>query len=359
MTIFPLQAQSLKPKALLDRFGERPLPLLLCFIVLSLLTRWLSLVVDVIDIDESAHILGAWEILRGRTLYNEFVDNKPPLLYAYYIAAQLVFGRGLVPVHLFTAVLTVPITALGVAALLGWRRLGVIGGAAYLIFSAAFLAHDMLASHAELLMVAPGVWALVLLKDERAARRPGHALGAGVLLGLAVLLKYQIATWIGGCAVAILWAGWRGNQFRLALAAVGALAAGFALVLACTRFVFLHLGAARDLVYGTLQSNIRYTANPITLREAIERAAGYLLPFVIVTGPLWWGAWRSIRENPDRYQSVLLAATLACSVPAVCPRTSLVTRDDENFLVRQRVDVIAEQFTTPLNEIGLRLLVAR
>ena len=82
------------------------------FVVASLLTRWLSLVVEILDMDEAAHAVGSWVLLDGGRLYTDFVDNKPPLLYGYYALAQLLLGRGLLSVHLFTAVVTVPLAAL-------------------------------------------------------------------------------------------------------------------------------------------------------------------------------------------------------------------------------------------------------
>ena len=39
--------------------------------------------------------MGSWVLLDGGRLYTDFVDNKPPLLYAYYALAQLLLGRGL------------------------------------------------------------------------------------------------------------------------------------------------------------------------------------------------------------------------------------------------------------------------
>ena len=47
------------------------------FVLASLLTRWLSLVVEVLDVDETAHAVGSWVLLDGGRLYTDFVDNKP------------------------------------------------------------------------------------------------------------------------------------------------------------------------------------------------------------------------------------------------------------------------------------------
>src|SRR4029078_5269706 len=109
-------------------------------------TRWLSLAVDVVDVDEACHIVGSWQLMRGGLLYTDFVDNKPPLLYAFYAAAQALAGRGLFAVHLATALCVVPFTDLAVSACYRQRRTGLIAALTFLLYSSAFLGHDMLAT---------------------------------------------------------------------------------------------------------------------------------------------------------------------------------------------------------------------
>ena len=104
------------PASAMPRLARKPVLLFALFVAVSLLTRWLSLVVEVLDVDEAAYVVGSWELLRGRLLYADFVDNKPPLLYVYYALAQAAFGRGLIAVHLATALVTVPATALAASA---------------------------------------------------------------------------------------------------------------------------------------------------------------------------------------------------------------------------------------------------
>jgi hypothetical protein len=70
------------------------------FLATSLATRGFLLGVDILDVDEAMHIVGSWQLLRGRHLYVGFVDNKPPLLYAYYAFAQLTTGQANVAVQI-------------------------------------------------------------------------------------------------------------------------------------------------------------------------------------------------------------------------------------------------------------------
>src|SRR5262245_41470824 len=89
------------PRDAESRRGARPAPmrlpaphspwrvpaLLALFVGVSLLTRWLSLSVELLDMDEAAHAVGSWVLRDGGLLYRDFVDNKPPLLYVYYALA--------------------------------------------------------------------------------------------------------------------------------------------------------------------------------------------------------------------------------------------------------------------------------
>ena len=50
--------------------------------------------VGILDTDEAAHAVGSWVLLDGGRLYTDFVDNKPPLLYAYYALAQILLAGG-------------------------------------------------------------------------------------------------------------------------------------------------------------------------------------------------------------------------------------------------------------------------
>jgi 4-amino-4-deoxy-L-arabinose transferase-like glycosyltransferase len=292
------------------------------FLVASLATRWISLIIDVIDIDETAHIVGAWEMLRGRVPYAEFVNNKPPLLYVYYALSQWLIGEGLWTVRLLTTTVTVPLTALGVSKYFDHSRTGVVAGLVLIVYGAAFLGHDMLSSNTEVLMLLPAAWALACVRDAGRAARPGWLLAAGTLVGLAALFRPQgvlfappIALAAGAAALAARPGAPRRAVGALARSAA-VLAAGLALPIAITGLVFARLGAADDLVYWVVTNNLGYAANPILAREAVERALSSFAPFLIVTCPLWWATWHALRREAVPYRRVLAASLVAFALPA-------------------------------------------
>lgn len=298
-----------RPGVVGEARGRLLLALFALFAIVSLLTRWLSLVVEVLDVDEAAHAVGSWVLLDGGRLYTDFVDNKPPLLYGYYALAQLLLGRGLLPVHAFTAVVTVPLVALAASAAFRHDRRGVAAGLLWLVYGASFLAHDMLAANAELVLLLPASWAIALVADEARAVRWRPLLLAGLLLGVATLVKHQAAFWLPALAWAALRARPSAESAGKARRVV-ALGFGFAVPLLATWAVFVVTGGAGDLLYWLVWRNVLYAANPITAAGALGRAASYLLPWLVATAPLWW-AWRNARPGLDEHHRRLVDGLVA------------------------------------------------
>ncbi len=282
----------------------------------ALFTRAPFLGVRFLDLDEAANLVGARELLRGGVLYVDFADNRPPLLYGFYALAARLLGAGMPAVRLLTALFVLPLTAFAASAFYRHDRRGAVAGLLYLVYGAAFLAHDMHSVSPEVLMLLPLGTAVALLRDEADARRVPRLVAAGLLVGVSVLLRQQAGFWLPALAVA----GWvAGARDRLP-ARVGralALVAGFVLPLACAWAFFAARGAASELVFWTLTHNLRYAQNPIPPAEALERAASYLLPFLTVTTPLWWAARRSRPLLGSSYARALTLGLLLFPLPAV------------------------------------------
>ena len=292
-------------------------------ILISLATRWLSLAVDVVDLDETCHIVGSWQLMRGGLLYTDFVDNKPPLLYVYYAAAQAIGGRGLFAVHLLTVLCVVPLTALAVSACYPRRRAGMIAALTFLLYSAAFIGHDMLATNAEILMVLPASWAIVLMRDEDWTADLWRATTAGLLLGAAVLFKPQIGTWIVAALVVLLRPGAVRPRRERLLAASALIAAAIVPAL-CALLYFWVRGGLGAFVYWAGPHNLWYADNPMTLVEAGRRFGGTAIPFLLVTSPLWIGWWRGYSLPQPRHWQVLVTALVVASVPPGIPGVPLL-----------------------------------
>ena len=173
--------------------------LLLLAVCLGL--RIVSLARPCLSDDEATYCVVAREMLHGRVLYRDVVDHKPPLIYLTYAATQALGGpeHGMLLLHLLTiafvwatALLLGRIAAAGVAA--GPRRRRPVRGGAALRrvhHDAARLRRaggELRALHAA---SADGVGSALPARVRGAAT--GALVGAGVLVGVAVLYKYQAA----------------------------------------------------------------------------------------------------------------------------------------------------------------------
>jgi hypothetical protein len=129
-----------------------------------------------------------------------------------------------------------------------------------------------------------------------------------------MLFKYQAAAWGPALAIAVVLAGRRDGPVRV-LGRLCLLAAGGLLPPLVAWGVSAGLGAGDAFVYWNWTHNLAYSANLASAGETAERAAAYLLPFLLATLPLWWAAWRS-RRALDDHAVALVAALLAFSALA-------------------------------------------
>ncbi|MCI0603762.1 glycosyltransferase family 39 protein [bacterium] len=289
--------------------------LFLLYVAFSLLTRGPFIPVEILDMDEAAHAVGSWTWMNGGLLYEDFINNKPPLLYVYYAFAQLLFGKGLLAVHWMTALLVVPLTAFAVSAFFDHEGTGISAALLYLLYGASFLAHDMQSTNAEILMVLPGAWAVVVVRKAEMSHSEGRMFLAGMLFGIGFLFKYQIALGILAVGTAALRTGSPRPVMQAgSLRSLVYLLAGFLLPAVITVLIFYHAGGTESLFYWLFWNNLLYSANPISWWEGTGRAASYLLPFLLVTLPLWW-FWLRSRKLFDDYRRALTTGLVLISIP--------------------------------------------
>lgn len=83
----------------------RPRSYLLFFILLSVLLRIGSFFYSVIDHDESTYLIIADQMVQGKVLYTDVIDNKPPGIFLLVAFAQLLFGKSIFGLRLLAALL--------------------------------------------------------------------------------------------------------------------------------------------------------------------------------------------------------------------------------------------------------------
>jgi hypothetical protein len=191
-----------------------------------------------------------------------------------YAIAQILFGSSLAAVRLFSDVVLVPLTALGIAAFYRYDRSGRAAGAAFTVASACLLAADAHATNCELVMLPALAWSCAAFRGEGGPLARG--LVSGLLLGVAALGKQPA---IACLPALVLLDGAREQQgpprrpegpWRSARTWT-ALLTGTLVPLLGAYAYFVARGSARDFVYWTWSYNLLHVRNPMPVADAVRR----------------------------------------------------------------------------------------
>jgi 4-amino-4-deoxy-L-arabinose transferase-like glycosyltransferase len=250
--------------------------LLLLGVCLSL--RMLSLVRPCLSDDEATYCVVAREMLHGRVLYRDVVDHKPPLIYLTYAATQALGGprHGMLFQHLLTiAFVWATALLLGRIAQRVSRRavdddVPFVAALLFIVFTTTLLDFDALAANCELYMLLPLTASVLLyLRAFERARTP-DLLGAGVLVGVAALYKYQAAVqlplYLGHLAIVH-----RRRAVRL-LGGWGAVGLGVVVPLGLSLWAVKRAGALDGALFW-FSFNAAYIRQGLRLSELGARAA--------------------------------------------------------------------------------------
>ena len=283
------------------------------FIGLSLCTRFITFLFPYFNLDEASHVMGS-RIMEHGMLYVDFADNKPPLLYVYFLLVRWLFDDSMLAVHLATVLIVLPLTAVFITFSFEQRQTGTLAAALYIICTSLYTASDMLATNCEILMLMPASAAFCCL---RLGGLKG-ALGFGFFIGMATLFKHPAAVWLPVLFIAAGAGLLRGDR-TLRSAAVRALAgaAAFALPLLAAAAVFALRGSFHDFFYWNVTHNILYTSSSMPAADKLYRAARFFLPFVLVQLPLILFAFSGRKLLSPRDRAILESALYLGVIPIV------------------------------------------
>ena len=283
---------------------------------------------SVLDWDESALILAAREMLRGHLPYTTFLDIKPPGSTALIAGAMLVLDERVAAARVlaFACVAATALLLRPIARELGGGRIAAfLAATLYIAFSARL---GGLAAHTEVLLAPFTAAGMLLLLREGAASgagRPPRAsrlLAAGLLLGIAVWIKY-----VPGAAAALV-AGvvllGALSRRRIGAARATGLGLTFASGLAAPGLASLAVYWASGLLDAFLYWNFgfafAYTGAGPGLKGILQRAAAALLELwpLLLLGAIHAGlALRRRGAAPDPWTLAALLGWLAGEAVAV------------------------------------------
>lgn len=281
----------------------RSVPWLLAAIVVL---RSPALVFGVLNIDECEFAVIARTLRAGGLLYVDVADIKPPLAYLAFLPGA--FGGDVVQ-WIFSVFWILATALLLRAAASRWTGSEEVGWAAAWCSLLAGLV-EVPSTNAEVIMNLPTAAALLSFVIAEKGGRLRHDLIAGVLVGLASLVKHQAAVALCAMAIPSLVTWVRSDRHRSAL---GRLLARWAL--SCLGFVlpwlaawtyFAILGHAPEFVDWSLARNFSYVG--VAATSGWSRFLVSLLVCVLLATPLVWIL--SVREAIRPPEPIRLALAL-------------------------------------------------
>lgn len=237
--------------------------------------------------DEAVYATMAQGILDGRVPYRDLFDNKPPVLYAWYIASFLLFGEEAYAPRLLAAAALAGTAALvhGQARLLFSRELAYGATAAFGACSALVIFTANATS--EIFMVLPMTASLLAFTVAVRGGKMRWMLVAGALGGIAMMTK-QVAVWNAAALglFAIMWGLRASGTLRQRLTPALLFAAGAAATSSLVLLPIVVTGAFHDFLDATVTFPIQQREES-PLPDAIRHfAIVALAKFPLYAGPV-------------------------------------------------------------------------
>ena len=171
-----------------------PLAILISFCVLIALTR-LHTYNEPFERDLTALAVMAHEMLAGRELYSDLLDQKPPGAILTYAAAELITGYGPNSIYLLNVVATI-ITLFGVyfagTALAGGKRSGGLWAAACWTLLSGELKLQANQPNTEVFINACLIWTWLLFVTAEKSSGYRRAILIGLLVTLTTFYKHHM-----------------------------------------------------------------------------------------------------------------------------------------------------------------------
>ena len=274
--------------------------------------------------DEGEYAYAGQLILQGIPTYHLAYNMKFPGTYYAYSLFLAVFGQ--TPSGIHTGLLLMNLATAVVLFFVGRRLLGEFGGAiAASTFAVMSLDRWILGvfAHATHFVLLPTLLALLLLLRAVDTRRAAGFVGAGVLLGIAVLMKQQaIFLLLFGMAFAL--AGVRANEGKWApaLKHTALVAAGAVVVFAVLCGVLAQQGVLQRFWFWTFQYASAYVAE-VPLWDAWSPLVFAWNVITQANLPIWsFGAFGAAILWLGRWSAqarLFVTGLLLASFLAVCP----------------------------------------
>jgi hypothetical protein len=272
------------------RPGTLAAALLACAAVFLL--RAPSLLEPVWHTDEGTFAGVAQGIVRGGSLYAEAWESKPPLFLYLYAGIFKLLGAGMLQIRLAAAVAAIAMQVLVFLIgghLLGWRKALWASVLLGVLFAVPFWEGTLALSEIFSLPLACGGVLILVAGSRRAAVSPGAAACAGILFGLAFLIRQPTVLALGATLL------WLFFERRLSIAAFIAAGVGSASPLAVALLGFALFGS----FHWFWDANVAYFFDYVPAYSRLHTPLVPLLFLPFATGlALLFRSWRDGEPVP-------------------------------------------------------------
>jgi hypothetical protein len=307
------------------RLSHRRWHLLLLLLIITgiSLLRWHLRHIP-LERDEGEYALGGQLLLHGIPPYTLAYSMKLPGVLFAYAAIMLAFGESIAGIHF--GLLLVNAATMVFVFLLGRRLIGPIAGlvasASYglLATSASVLG---LAAHATHFVVLPVVAASLTLLIATDETRPWPSFFAGLLVGIAFLMKQPALVFAIFGYGWLLWQSRQHTEVRRALPRfLGLYTAALLLPFALTCGTMALMGVFHRFWFWTFLYAAQY-GTTLSLSEGLKNVRSMVPAVVLPNVGIWllgiFGIVRLYRDEALAQRRFFLLSFLVCSAVAVCP----------------------------------------
>jgi len=260
--------------------------------LISILIRLPFFFRDYIDRDESTFILMAQSWVDGYLPFTQLWDLKPPLVYLFFAAIIYVFGKSFIVIRLIGA-LAVAIIAFFTFKIGKEVKSTVVGywaaiSCVYLLSLFGSL-QGVMSEHLSMLFFMPALFILVRYSSKR------WFLIAGVLVGISLMMKLNLAYAVLGIAIFFIGQGIKKKHLFKGLGNITIMGSGIVLIIVLTALPYVMDGMLQVWTDSVILAPLAYAK---TLQTSILKVLplGILL---LAAGVLSWKKkWLNFNDPP-------------------------------------------------------------
>ncbi|MEA1787233.1 glycosyltransferase family 39 protein [Arenibacter sp. GZD96] len=256
---------------------------------------------DYIDRDESTFILMGQSWVDGYLPYTQLWDLKPPIVFLFFAIIISIFGKSFIAIRFFGCLLVV-ISALftfKIAATISTKKVAFWAALGCALLQSMFgSVQGVMSEHISMAFFMPALY-LILKKNS-----VFWVFTAGVLMGLAVMTKLNLAYAVLLVGLFILYVAFTKNYISKGLGLATAYAFGILLVIFCTFLPYYDKGISLVWWHSVVRASLEYADT--TWASTLK-----MTPFFLFIALFFLWVWKKKYINlKNIHQQILMIAFL-------------------------------------------------